>query len=129
MPYSLDFYAPLPPRRPEFNEYDRNALAQMLAPRQMTPEEALAQRQAMMERFRQSMQFAQPGSMLGIRERQRIADTAIPESTFIDGRQYDRPQGPPMPFMMAVGGDRNALRQAIYPYLQDWGWAIDDQKR
>ncbi len=101
----------------------------MLAPRQMTPEEALAQRQAMMERFRQSMQFAQPGSMLGIRERQRIADTAIPESTFIDGRQYDRPQGPPMPFMMAVGGDRNALRQAIYPYLQDWGWAIDDQKR
>jgi hypothetical protein len=120
MPYSLDFYAPLPPRRPDFNEYDRNALAQMLAPRQMTPEEGLAQRQAMLERFRQSMRFQQPGSMLGIRERQRIEDTPIPESTFIDGRQYGHEIGPPI----TASSNLNAMRASLYPYLQMLGLAM-----
>jgi len=81
MPYNLDYYVPLPPRRPEFE--DRNALAQMLDPKQM-----------MLERFRQTMQFARPGSMLGIRERQRVMDAPIPQSTLLGGRDPTGMQGP-----------------------------------
>ena len=81
MPYNLDYYVPLPPRRPEF--YDQNALAQMLDPPQI-----------MLERFRQTMQFQQPGSMLGIRERQRIADQPIPMSSSLGGRDPTGMQGP-----------------------------------
>jgi hypothetical protein len=49
----------------------------------------------------------------------------IPESSFIDGRQYDQPQGPPMPLGMAIGAgaNRNALRQSLYPYMQRFGLA------
>ena len=49
----------------------------------------------------------------------------IPESTFVDGRSYDRPQGPPMPLGMAIGAgaNSNALRQSIYPYMQNLGLA------
>lgn len=49
----------------------------------------------------------------------------IPESTFIDNRQFDNPQGPPMPLGMALtsGVDRNALRQSIFPYMQNLGLA------
>lgn len=51
--------------------------------------------------------------------------TEIPESTFIDGRQYNRPQGPPMPLGMALyhGVNRNALRESIFPYMQNLGLA------
>jgi hypothetical protein len=53
------------------------------------------------------------------------------ESTFIDGRQYDRPQGPPMPFGMAFVNrvDRNAMRDSLYPYLQMLGLAVGERQR
>lgn len=53
---------------------------------------------------------------------------SLPFSTFAGGRDYANPQGPPMPVSMAIGEDRNALRRALYPYLQNLGLAVGEQQ-
>ncbi len=53
------------------------------------------------------------------------------ESTYAGGREYNNPQGPPMPFGMAFVNrvDRNAMRDSLYPYLQMLGLAVGERQR
>lgn len=69
-----------------------------------------------------------PGSAPIMQGRGFVPQGFPQQSTFAGGRDYVNPQGPPMPVGMAFGGDRNALRRSLYPYLQNLGLAIGEQQ-
>ena len=88
------------------------------------PIQRMLDEQERMRRFQASRPI--PGSASIVPNRGFMPQQGMPEdSTYAGGREYNNPQGPPMPLGMAIGAgvNRNAMRDSLYPYLQMLGLA------
>jgi hypothetical protein len=88
------------------------------------PIQRMLDEQERMRRFQASRPI--PGSASIMPNRGFMPQQSMPEdSTYAGGREYNNPQGPPMPLGMAIGAgvNRNAMRDSLYPYLQMLGLA------